>query len=234
MEPTTGSSLGWALWFVGEVAFKWIPGAVVTVVGTGAPLPEGVSSPMASVITTPVTAPQIVSYLQMASAPGVYEILFQRWSVFVAISLMVSLCLTALIIYCCIRVFQIRQIENRRFEAAQSTIVAQDLPKTQLRWHRVLEQANSDSEKSARLAILEADIMLNELLDVLGYRGETMGDKMRGVDRANWNTIDLAWEAHRIRNKIAHEGDAHRVTAREARRVIALYERVFKEFNFVE
>lgn len=233
-QPTVGGSFAWALWFVGEVAFKWIPGAVLTVSGMGAPLPDGVPSPITSVITTPVTAPEIVQYLQLASAPGVYEALFQRWSTFVAISLLISLCLAAIIIYCCIRVFQIRQIEQRRFKAAQQTVVARDIPKTQLRWHRILEQANSDSEKAARLAILEADIMLNELLDVLGYRGETMGDKMRGVDRANFNTIDLAWEAHRIRNKIAHEGDAHPINAREVRRVISLYEKVFKEFNFIQ
>ncbi len=234
MEPTTGGSMGWALWFIGEVAFKWIPGAVVTVAGTGAPLPEGVASPVTTVITQPVSAPEIVQYLQLASAPGVYETLFQKWSVFVAISLLVSLCLAAIIIYCGIRVFQIRQIERRRFAAAQNTVVAHDVPKTQLRWRRILEQAKSDSEKSARLAILEADIMLNELLDVRGYRGETMADKMRGVDRATFNTIDLAWEAHKIRNKIAHEGDAHRISTREARRVIALYERVFREFNFIQ
>jgi hypothetical protein len=206
----------------------------VTVSGTGAPLPDVVSSPITTVITTPVTAPQIVQYLQMASAPGVYETLFQRWSIFVAVSLLISLCLAAIIIYCCIRVFQIRQMERRRFRAAQHTVAAHDVPKTHLRWHRILEQVNSDSEKAARLAILEADIMLNELLDVHGYRGETIADKMRGVDRANFNTIDLAREAHKIRNKVAHEGDTHRISTREARRVIALYERVLKEFDFIQ
>ena len=127
-----------------------------------------------------------------------------------------------------------RQIERRRFESAQQTVAARDLPKSQLRWNRVREQAGSDSEQSHRLAILEADIMLNELLDVLGYKGETMADKMRGVDRINFNTIDLAWEAHKIRNKIAHQGAIHSISAREARRVVALYERVFKEFHFIQ
>jgi hypothetical protein len=170
----------------------------------------------------------------MAAAPEAYANLFQQWSTFVALSLIFSLCLAALSIYCSIRVFQLRQLERRKFEAAQRTVVAQDLPKTQLRWSRVLEQAGSESEQNHRLAILEADIMLNELLDVLGYKGETMADKMRGVDRISFNTIDLAWEAHKIRNKVAHEGTAHPVSAREARRVIALYERVLKEFNYIQ
>ncbi len=232
-QPTVGGSFAWALWFLGEVAFKWVPGAVVSIAGTDA-APAGVPSPITTIITSPVTALEVVQYLQMASAPGVYEGLFQKWSAFVALSLLFSLCLAALAIYCSVRMWQIRQIERRKFAAAQHTVVAHDVPKTQLRWRRVLEQAHAESGQSSRLAILEADIMLNELLDVLGYKGDTMADKMRGVDRANFHTIDLAWEAHKIRNKIAHEGGAHQISAREARRVIGLYEKVLKEFRYIE
>ncbi len=233
-SPTAGSTIGSALWFLSEVAFKWIPGAVMTVAGTGVPAPAGEPSPLATPITAPVSAPQVVQYLQTASAPEAYNQMFQRWSTFVAFSLLISLCLGALCIYCSIRVFQIRQLERRKFAAAQRTVVAHDVPKTQLRWNRILEQAASDSEQSWRLAILEADIMLNELLDVMGYKGETMADKMRGVERANFNSIDLAWEAHKIRNKIAHDGSAHQLTSRETRRVVALYERVLKEAHYID
>lgn len=222
----------WALWFLGEITFKWVPGTVATIVGTGVPPPGGASP--SSAIMSPVTAPEVVQYLQVASAPGVYDSLFQKWSTFVAFSLLFSLCLAALAIYCSIRVWQIRQIERRKFAAAQRTVAAHDVPKTLLRWNRVLEQAHGESPHGWRLAILEADIMLNELLDVLGYRGETMADKMRKVDRVNFHTIDLAWEAHKIRNKIVHEGDSHSLNAREARRVIALYEKILKEFRYFE
>jgi hypothetical protein len=229
-DPTPSGSLAWAIWFLGEIAFKWIPGTVVTVAGTGAP---GTTPPIVP-ITSPVTAPQVVDYLQFASAPGAYDTLFNNWSTFVAFSLLVSLGLAALIIYCAVRMFQIRQIERQRFAAMQTSVASHDVPRTQLRWRRVLEQANSDQEQARRLSILEADIMLNELLDSLGYKGETMADKMRNVDRVNFNTIDLAWEAHKTRNRIAHEPDAHLMSVREIRRVISLYERIFREFRFIE
>ena len=233
-NPTPGSSIGSGLWFLSEIAFKWIPGAVMSVTGTGVPAPSGDVSPLAAPITSPVSAPEVAQYLQMASAPGAYDKLFQQWSTFVAFSLLITLCLSAVVIYCSIRVFQIRQIERRRFHAAQRTVVAKDVPKSQLRWNRILEQIGSDTEQSWRLAILEADIMLNELLDVMGYRGETMADKMRGVEREDFNSIDLAWEAHKIRNKIAHEGSTHQLTHREARRIIALYEKVLKDAHLIE
>ncbi len=233
-NPSPGSTLGSALWFISEVAFKWIPGTVMSIAGTGVPTPPGEVSPLATPITTAMTAPQVAQYFQTASAPGAYDRMFQQWSTFVAFSLLITLCLAAISIYCSIRVFQIRQMERRKFASAQRTVVAHDVPKSQLRWNRIVDQAGSDSEQSWRLAILEADIMLNELLDVMGYKGETMADKMRGVDRVNFNSIDLAWEAHKIRNKIAHEGSTHQLTSRETRRVIALYEKVLKESRFIE
>lgn len=233
-EPGLGSAFVWSFWFLGEIVFKWIPGAVVTFAGKGVPPGPGEVAPILRPVTEPVTAPQIVEYLQTASAPGVYDTLFERWSVFVALSLFVSLLLAALIIYCSIRIFQVRQMERRRFAALQRTVAAHDVPKTQLRWNRILEQAHSEDPQSWRLAILEADIMLNELLDTLGYKGETMADKMRAVDRANFNTIDLAWEVHKIRNKVAHAGVALELNSREVRRIMSLYERVFREFRFIE
>ena len=75
--------------------------------------------------------------------------------------------------------------------------------------------------------------MLDEMLDSVGYRGETMGDKLKSVEKSDFLTLDLAWEAHKIRNAIAHEGAEFTIDQREARRVISLYERVFQEFEFI-
>lgn len=150
------------------------------------------------------------------------------WSVFI------SLLLLAGILYCALRIWQIRRIEYHQFHRESHPIEAEDKPRTQLRWNRVMEHASSKEEHEWRLAILEADIMLNELLDVRGYKGETMADKMKQVVRADFNTIDDAWEAHKVRNKVAHEGSQTPLSEQEKNRVIGLYARVFREFGFIE
>jgi hypothetical protein len=127
-----------------------------------------------------------------------------------------------------------RTITFVRSACAGHPVAAHDVSRIQLRWNGIVEEANSDDERKWRLAILEADIMLNELLDVQGYRGETMADKMKKVDRGSFRSIDAAWEAHRVRNQIAHQGSAHLLSGREARHVIGLYEEVFREFKVVE
>ncbi len=156
------------------------------------------------------------------------------WEIYVPIALFTTLLFCVGIAYCIVRVFQIRKLENAHFAHMAHTVRAKDTPKTSLRWHRIMEQMESGNEHNWRLAVLEADIMLNELLDTLGYKGETMADKMKQVDRAQFNSIDEAWEAHKFRNKVAHEGSEHSVTERDANRIIGLYRRVFTEFKAID
>lgn len=229
-----GGALGWVLWFSSEIVFKWIPGTVLTITSVGDPN-AGISAiPEFGPIMQPVSAPEAAAYFSRSFTPGTYEAFYHNWVLFVAVSLSLSFLFGALVIYCAVRILQIRSHEQKRFEAAAHTIAARDVSRTQLRWNRIVEQATSEYEQNWRLAILEADIMLNELLDVLGYKGETMGDKMKQVDRANFNSIDQAWEAHRVRNSIAHEGSERLLNQREVRRVVGLYDKVFREFRFIE
>lgn len=81
-----------------------------------------------------------------------------------------------------------------------------------------------------RIGILEADTMLAEVLREKGYQGADIGE-MLGM--ASFKTIQLAWDAHKIRNKIAHEGSLFTLTEREAKRAYALYEAVFKELKAI-
>lgn len=101
------------------------------------------------------------------------------------------------------------------------------------RWEVILEHIESENPNDWRLAILEADIMLGDMLDKLGYRGESIGEQLKSVDKSDFTTIDDAWEAHKVRNLIAHEGANFTIPDREAKRIIGLYKNVFEEFNFI-
>jgi transposase len=60
-----------------------------------------------------------------------------------------------------------------------------------------------------------------------------MGERMKAIEKSDFNTIDDAWEAHKARNNIAHQGGGFALNQREARRIISLYERVFREFQLI-
>jgi hypothetical protein len=89
---------------------------------------------------------------------------------------------------------------------------------------------SSQSEALWRIGILEADNLLLEVLTEKGYQGEGVGEKLKG---ASFKTIDLAWDAHKIRNRIAHEGSDFELTEREARRAFTLFESVFRDLKAI-
>ncbi len=101
------------------------------------------------------------------------------------------------------------------------------------KWEKVVGYANSSNASDWRLAVIEADVMLEELLRTAGYGGESIGDMLKSVDKNEFLTIDDAWEAHKIRNRIAHSGGNFQLNERETKHAVALFEKVFKEFGII-
>jgi hypothetical protein len=101
------------------------------------------------------------------------------------------------------------------------------------KWEKIVKLSESTNHSDWRLAVIEADIILDELLTKLQLPGDTMGDKLKAVEKSDFTTIESAWEAHKFRNNIAHEGSDFLVNEREIRRIIFLYEAVFKEFYLI-
>lgn len=108
-----------------------------------------------------------------------------------------------------------------------------DVRKDNDAWAKILEHVHSENPAEWRVAIIDADNMLEEMLRDAGYRGEGVGELLKSVDPSDMLTLDAAWEAHKIRNRIAHAGQDFDLTSREAKRVIGLYESAFKEFGVV-
>ncbi len=101
------------------------------------------------------------------------------------------------------------------------------------RWVRITEKLNSEREADWKLAILEADAILEDIVGTMGLPGMSMGDKLKNVERSDFLTLESAWEAHKARNRIAHDTDGVPLSHREAQRIIALYENVFREFKYL-
>ncbi|MEI7810631.1 MAG: hypothetical protein WCI41_03705 [bacterium] len=101
------------------------------------------------------------------------------------------------------------------------------------RWKMVQEHIASTSQGDWKLAIVDADVMLEDLLDQLGFKGENLGDKLKAVDMEKYSSLKNAWEAHLIRNQIAHEGLQYDLPEQEAKRVIAIYEQIFRDFRYI-
>lgn len=113
-------------------------------------------------------------------------------------------------------------------EYTESNEEERKLKEYRQKWNIVLNYAGGENEALWRVGILEADNLLNDLLIDRGYEGMTVADRL---SVANFNTIDLAWAAHKIRNRIAHDGSRFVITERIAKNTFDLFKAVFTEFK---
>ena len=162
---------------------------------------------------------------------GLTPLFDQIFSTYVFLISILSTLFIMGIIYCVLKLHTLETTWKNMINPTPADAFAEK-PKNP-RWQRVVVHISSDNASDWRLAILECDIILDELLDKLGYFGGTIGDKLKNATTAEFRTLNNAWEAHKIRNAIAHEGQDFTLTQREARRIVSLYETVFREFDFI-
>lgn len=125
----------------------------------------------------------------------------------------------------------VHHAEHHKYEPLDPTTLEPRTENTQ--WQIVLDHMNSGNPAEWKLAILEADNMLLEVLDQSGYPGESLGEKLKAINPQSLASYNDAWEAHKIRNQVAHEGAAMDFSQRIAREAIAKFEHVFKELGVI-
>lgn len=165
-----------------------------------------------------------------ASAAQVVGFLALLWLWIVAIGYLLSVAALFVIIYATVRLFELRKREEALYATVLPSAPASD---THPRWQHIQSLIDSASASEWREAILEADIMLDDVLARKGYLGEGVGERLKTLSSSDLASLQDAWEAHKIRNQIAHEGSAFGLSEALARRTIARYEAVFRELGVI-
>lgn len=160
---------------------------------------------------------------------GFFSFVRQTFAVVSVFSIMI-------ISYCLIKFFQILKktkfvFPGEEFEGEEESGEAHLAAKNE-HWVRVQKLFVSENPSDWKIAILEADIMLEDMVHRMGYAGDTLGECLKQIERSDFTTLDLAWEAHNFRNKIAHEPDSS-ISRRDINRIIGFFEKVFREFSYI-
>lgn len=98
------------------------------------------------------------------------------------------------------------------------------------KWVKILEKIKSGSEENIKLAVIETDGLIDDLLKEKGITGETMADRLKSISRDELKTLDKLWEAHKLRNKIAHQPHFS-LDYGEAKQAFKYYQTVLKELG---
>ncbi|MEK7101893.1 MAG: hypothetical protein AAB882_01935 [Patescibacteria group bacterium] len=165
------------------------------------------------------------------SMEGAYSFLSHLWLWIIFIGYAVSVAALFLIVYCTMRLFELR----RREEHFYSTLIVPLEGKGGIhpRWEHIQSLLEGNTPSEWREAIIEADIMLDDVLAKRGYEGDGVGEKLKSANKESFGTLQNAWEAHKVRNLIAHQGSSFDLSESIAGRTIQHYEAVFREFKVI-
>lgn len=161
--------------------------------------------------------------------------LSEWWDIYSIIAIILSLLFFLGFVYAKIRYAQLSEIEADMIhaeEAEWARMHGGGVTKSS-KWEDIQFHIGSENPNDWRLAIIEADILLEETLNNAGYVGTTIGEKLKSATTGSFQTLQDAWEAHKVRNEIAHAGSDFVLTKKLANETIVRFERVFREFDVI-
>lgn len=97
-------------------------------------------------------------------------------------------------------------------------------------WDKITEKLESAAESDHRVAIIEADNMLDDILKKMGYKEKTLEEKLDNLNKVVLPSLHEIEVVHKVRNEIVFNPD-YRLEAGEARRVLDIYEKALRELE---
>ncbi len=147
------------------------------------------------------------------------------------ISFFISGILIAFIIYYIVRLNLIGERVEYFFDVLGANHISRR--RTLRAWKQIKKRLKTRETNQLKLAILEADKVLNEILRMAGYPGRNIDERLQQITSAQLSNIEEILQVHKIRNRIANEPDFI-ITSNEAEIAIDIYKKAFQELRLIE
>ncbi len=103
-----------------------------------------------------------------------------------------------------------------------------DMSQISKQWKKIKKRIDKATESERKLAVLEADKLLDSTLARLSYEGKTSGERIKQCSDLD----EEIWEAHQIRNDIVHDPSV-KISEDMARKALAIYERALEKLRAI-
>ena len=94
-----------------------------------------------------------------------------------------------------------------------------------------MQRLDADDEAEYKLAIIEADTLLDEMLKKMRLAGNNVDERLEKVTLFMLPSVEELKVAHRTRSSIVYDVD-YRLSLQEARRVLLAYQKAFEQLDF--
>ncbi len=99
------------------------------------------------------------------------------------------------------------------------------------KWLQIEHSLKKDQAASYQLSILNADKLLDHAMKEAGFKGTTMGERLKTATPRLSNR-NATWAAHKLRNQIAHEQDVA-LNYDTTRRALASFKQALKDVGAI-
>ncbi len=99
-------------------------------------------------------------------------------------------------------------------------------------WEKIKKRLQLNLEAEAKLAIIEADGLLEEILKNMGYTQKSFEEKLTKLTPEILPNLQEIQMAHKLRDNIVHD-PSYRLNLEEAKKVLAIYEKALEELEVI-
>lgn len=133
-------------------------------------------------------------------------------------------------VFIAVLIMKLKTAQNQSGLPQKTPKTAIDKEELAKKWSIIAGKSKSLKTGDWKLAIIEADKFLDDLLKRSGYGGESMGDRLKKLDSKKIANLDQIWRAHKIRNDIVHHPE-YEPSKNEIDFALETYERALQDLS---
>jgi hypothetical protein len=97
-------------------------------------------------------------------------------------------------------------------------------------WKKIEKRLESEIEADLKLAVIEADELLNKAMEEIGYQGKDLTEKLEKVTEDVISNLKELKEIRKVREDIIQD-PTYKLSKEEAKRVLKVYEKSLKDLQ---
>lgn len=97
-------------------------------------------------------------------------------------------------------------------------------------WNKIKARLDTGLESEYKLAVMEGDSVLDDILRKMGYKGESLGERLEKLTPATLPNLEDIKEGHKMRTNILHNPDQG-LSLDEAKKTLFAYEKALESLQ---
>lgn len=100
------------------------------------------------------------------------------------------------------------------------------------KWAEIEKKLLFNDEANLKMAVIEADNFMDEVLKKMSLPGDDMGGRLKNLDVSKLQSVNSVWDAHKLRNMIVHDSD-YKIRSDEAKRAVGGFKKALQELQLL-